>query len=1598
MRMFRLLTLTVVCLSSLFLGFAAAQEAQEEHEDADTLRLRAEWFHHQRAYPLKHIPTGARQHALQQRNRMMQMQAALTSLLPTSTPAWTLVGPQPSIPLGSPFGGSPTASGRVSALAVDPTNANVVYLGGANGGVWKSTDAGNTWTPLMDTQPSLSVGAIAIDPSNHNTIYVGTGEGNYAAGGIIGDSYYGVGILKSTNGGSTWTQIAGPFVGPFGSTSLDGGAFIGALAVSPSSSSVLLAGLYTSSATNPSGVYRTADGGTTWTLVLDGNPASPNPGTSIVFDPTNGSNVYAALGNFAGDPLFTNGVYKSTDGGQHWTEQFGESSNVAGRMVLAIAPSSPTTLYVSVAEALSLGGDALVGVWKTTNGGTNWTQLTSVPDFCNAQCNYDMDIKVAPNNANVVYATGIYDYNTASQTTVIRSLDGGTTWTLEGAGANGTNVHTDGHALAFSADSSTLYVGSDGGAWKTANVATSPLNWTDLNGPLAITEFYGGLAVDPSDVNIAFGGAQDNGTQQYTGSTTWNIVTCGDAGFNAIDPGSPSTVYVSCSWVNHPFLQKSTTGGGLGTYTGVTTGINTTDRASFIPPFVMDPSNSMNLYVGTYLIYQTTDGAGAWTAISPDVTFGGNVAAIAVAPNNNNTIYTGSDDGRIAVTTNALTGVPPGWSDISPIGLSRAITDIAVDPSSSTTAYITYSGFSGFADTHGHVITTTNGGTSYTDISSNLPNTPVNCIVIDPDIASTLYIGTDIGVFVTSNGGASWSVLGAGLPDVAVLSLAFHHATRTLFAATHGRSVWSVSLATNQALTVTLAGTGSGSVSSSPSGISCPSTCSAKFASGTPVTLTATAAAGSTFAGWSGACSGTGTCSVTMTAAKAVTATFNAVTFALTVTEAGTGSGSVSSSPSGISCPGTCSANFASGTPVTLTATAAAGSTFAGWSGACSGTGTCSVTMTAAKAVTATFNAVTFALTVTEAGTGSGSVSSSPSGISCPSTCSANFASGTMVTLTATATAGSTFAGWSGACSGTGTCSVTMTAAKAVTATFNAVTFALTVTEAGTGSGSVSSSPSGISCPSTCSANFPSGTPVTLTATAAAGSTFAGWSGACSGTGTCSVTMTAAKAVTATFNAVTFALTVTEAGTGSGSVSSSPSGISCPSTCSANFASGTMVTLTATAAAGSTFAGWSGACSGTGTCSVTMTAAKAVTATFNLVSYALNVTLTGTGSGSVKSSPSGISCPSTCSANFASGTPVTLTATAAAGSTFAGWSGACSGTGTCSVTMTAAKAVTATFNSSSSPAVTLTPTSLNFGTVATGVTSPVKTLTLKNSGKATLTITSIVITGTNSGDFPETSTCASSLAAGKTCLIRVQFKPSATGARSAAVSITDNAAGSPQQVPLSGTGTTAKLSPTPLNFGTLAVGLTSAVKKVTLTNVGTTALTISSIAVTGAEAADFPETGTTCGSSLAAAASCTVSLTFKPTTTGARSANLTVTDNASGSPQQVPLSGTGTTAELTPTSLSFGSVKVGTTSAAKTVTLKNVGTTAITISSITIAGTEAGDFGETNGCGSSLAASASCTISVTFKPTTTGNRSATLKVTDSAAGSPQQVGLSGTGS
>ena len=416
-------------------------------------------------------------------------------------------------------------------------------------------------------------------------------------------------------------------------------------------------------------------------------------------------------------------------------------------------------------------------------------------------------------------------------------------------------------------------------------------------------------------------------------------------------------------------------------------------------------------------------------------------------------------------------------------------------------------------------------------------------------------------------------------------------------------------------LVVTRDGAGTGTVADDWGVIDCGTACQDDFGPGAAITLRAAPSPGSVFAGWSGACSGTGPCQVTIASAIAVTATFLVeapASFPLSVTKSGLGTGSVISSPGAIACGAACSANFAANATVQLAATPDAGSRFAGWGGACSGMDPqgCSVTLDAAKSVSAAFEIiapVTHELSVTKLGGGSGSVASTPAGIACGATCAAAFEAGRVVTLTAQADTGSVFAGWSGGgCSGTGACQVTLDAAKSVTATFaNAAPalFRLAVTRAG--SGAVNSACARIACGDDCHADLAARTVVTLAATPSPGFVFSGWSGACTGTAACQVTMNAAQAVTAHFSAApppTFDLTVATAGGGEGTVASStPGGIACGAACSRSFDGGTVVSLTATPAAGSFFAGWSGACTGKGACDVTMSAARNVTAIFKLV-------------------------------------------------------------------------------------------------------------------------------------------------------------------------------------------------------------------------------------------------------------------------------------------------------------------------------------------------------------------------------------------------------------
>lgn len=432
-------------------------------------------------------------------------------------------------------------------------------------------------------------------------------------------------------------------------------------------------------------------------------------------------------------------------------------------------------------------------------------------------------------------------------------------------------------------------------------------------------------------------------------------------------------------------------------------------------------------------------------------------------------------------------------------------------------------------------------------------------------------------------------------------------------------------------LSVSVMGSGTGSVSSNPAGIQCVSGstngCSAQFFPGSQVTLTAQAQAGSQFSGWSGGgCSGTGSCMTTISAAQTVTAQFTLQSETLTVTRSGSGHGTVTASTGALNCGSTCSASYDYGTVVTLTASAESGSEFAGWSGACSGTGDCVVTMSQAQSVTAQFNTIDYLLSVALSGQGSGTVTSEPAGlIDCGNgntTCTSDVASGTAVTLTAAPDAHSTFAGWSGGgCSGTGTCTLpSITAATQVTAQFDLEQESLTVyamgAASGPGSGSVTSSVGGINCASssdtgtgTCGAALGYGTTVVLTVNPAAGSSFT-WGGACSGAGTsttCTVTISQARNATVVFSVAQVMLTLSFAGSGTGAILTNPINPSLPGgcgggICNVQFPYMTHVTLTAEADFLFNFIRWSaGPCQGStnANCTFDLLAPTTVTANFD---------------------------------------------------------------------------------------------------------------------------------------------------------------------------------------------------------------------------------------------------------------------------------------------------------------------------------------------------------------------------------------------------------------
>jgi subtilisin-like proprotein convertase family protein len=709
--------------------------------------------------------------------------------LPLSDTLWTALGPTP-VTSGQTNGGFPV-SGRASAIAVNPTNPDIVYLGAASGGVWKTTNAtaaNPSWTPITDFQASLNIGAMALAPSNPNIIYVGTGEANMASV----DCFYGKGVLKSTDAGATWALMG---------NSVFDRTVISSVVINPTDPNTVFvsvggpgqpgAGNFApgldGDPTKPTGIFRTTDGGVTWTNIT--TAISTTIGFSdVVADPTNPNVLYAGVGVRNG--AAADGVYKTTNAlaaTPTWTLISNiVSGATVGRTRIAVAPNNNQVLYVAMQDPVSTG---VLKFYQSTNGGTTWNDRTAnLPGM--GQVWYSDVLIVDPAASNTVYFAG--------STQIVRSTNGGATFSSILSGADGKGPHVDFHAFAFDSAGRFL-VGCDGGTFR---YTPSTNLWVSLNGQFTSrttstalnTIQFTGIAISPTNPDFIIGGTQDNGLLRFNDSLGWTTVEGGDGGDVIIDPFNESRMWRAnpvASFGSGAYVRVSTDGGA--SWSSITNGITDSANAFFYPPMAADPGTNNRIFLGTDVVNVSTDGGNTWGRLPGDtMTFSAPVRAIGIGPASSSTIYVGvanslSTINNVFVTTN--NGAT--WVDRTPPGAGDYI-NITVDPTNSNIAYVVSANFSATGD---NLWKTTNGGVTWTSISGTLPDAPCYDVVLDPGPTTSnsddvLYAGGDFGVHRSTDLGTTWTQFGSGLPNCQVRDLEFSPITKILAADLRGRGVW----------------------------------------------------------------------------------------------------------------------------------------------------------------------------------------------------------------------------------------------------------------------------------------------------------------------------------------------------------------------------------------------------------------------------------------------------------------------------------------------------------------------------------------------------------------------------------------------------------------------------------------------------------------------------------------------------------------------------------------------------------------------------------------------------------------------------------------
>jgi hypothetical protein len=747
---------------------------QEDGDEREMIDPRQQWFMMQRAYPFDAPPAEGRLKAWLARPKDAGRGKDGDADTRTAGQAWRSIGPSPTTPFFPNNWG--VTSGRLNSIAVHPTAPHIILIGASTGGIWRSTDGGANFLPVTDTHVDLAVGSIAFSKSNPSIVYAGMGD--------LDNGYFGTGVLKSTDAGATWMRISNNTLAPLGTT-----AEIEVDPTNPNRVYVLQATrtLTTSyNELNPdgtlyrSGFYLSEDGGVSWRRTMAGRPRD------LAIHPENPRILY--MGMTLVDPLGAvpagpAGVYTSLDAGATWlpTPMLTATTGATTTDVrIAVTPAAPERLYVISGMRTSIRVD----IGDTITPGTMaWTNKPTT-GIDPGQFGYNSYIYVAPHDPNTIYV-GTRD--------IYKSTDGGNNWASLTKNFSGTNfgynpfsstTHPDQHAFAFAPnDPNTIYAGNDGGISRSTDGGAT---FQSLNASLTLTQFVG-ISMHPTDPNISYGGSQDNGTQlRIPGTNTWREFSSGDGGRSIVNAANPSMIFTT--YIYGKVSRFTNNGSNFSATIAENASFGepvTSPRIAFYPPMVGNGIDS-TIYFGTYRLYtcsNCTTGSAAstnaptvWTAPggTTDLTKGATdvLSAIGVqrAPlSNSQVIYTGSAQGRVMVSTDG----GANWTDRTAGLPNRFVESLTVNPSNAAEAYITYGGYG-----TPHVYRTTDFGASWTNIGGTpgqpnaIPNVPVSAFLIDPTTPTTLYAGSDIGVFRSTDNGATWATFNDGLLPAVVTGFA----------------------------------------------------------------------------------------------------------------------------------------------------------------------------------------------------------------------------------------------------------------------------------------------------------------------------------------------------------------------------------------------------------------------------------------------------------------------------------------------------------------------------------------------------------------------------------------------------------------------------------------------------------------------------------------------------------------------------------------------------------------------------------------------------------------------------------------------------------